>query len=151
MPSARLLTLLLTAAVATSAGAAQVVHQWNDEDGQTVYSQFAPLDGRATRLIEPPPPPAEPPEVAQQRLQGRLQQFEDNREDQELARDKTATADTQAEQLRQRCDDARRNLEVLDGPPRMLFQTENGVRRLTEEERQARRAEMQKILDQECR
>ena len=46
---------------------------------------------------------------------------------------------------------ARKNLAVLNGPPRQLIKTADGIRRLTDEERQAKRAEMQKIVDEECK
>jgi hypothetical protein len=145
------LLLSLTLAAALPAHAANGVHVYYDEDGQPVYSQFAPTDGRETRTVKPPPPPAEAPEVARQRLNERLQQFQDNREDEQLAAQETAEADTKAGQARQRCESARKNLELLNGPPRVLFQTSDGVRRLTEDERQSRRAEMEKIIAEDCK
>ena len=145
------LLLSLALAAALPAHAAKGVHMYYDEDGQPVYSQFAPADGRESRTVKPPPPPAEAPEVARQRLNERLQQFEDNREDEELAAEKTAAADTEANQKRQRCEAARKNLALLNGRSRQLFQTADGIRRLTDEERQAQRAEMQAIIDADCK
>lgn len=130
--------------------AAKGYHLWYDEDGQAVYSQFAPAQGRESELVKPPPPPAESPEVARGRLQQRLQQFEDNREDEELAAEKTAAANTEASQKRERCEAARKNLTLLNGRSRQLFQTADGIRRLTDEERQAQRAEMEKIIAEDC-
>ncbi len=131
--------------------AAKGYHLWYDKDGKAVYSQFAPAGGGESEIVKPPPPPAESPEEARGRLQQRLQKFEDNREDEELAAEKTAAADTEASQKRQRCEAARKNLSLLNGRPRQLFQTSDGIRRLTDEERQARRAEMQKIIDTDCK
>ncbi|MDJ0739127.1 MAG: DUF4124 domain-containing protein [Gammaproteobacteria bacterium] len=149
MSPRNLLPLLIL--VAAPALAAKGYHLWYDENGQAVYSQFAPGEGRESRIIQGPPPPAEPPEVAQQRLQEQLQQFEDNREDEQLAAEKTATAAAEAGVKRQRCDAARKNLTLLNGPARQLFQTADGIRRLTPEERQAKRDEMQKIIDTDCK
>ena len=150
MPSRHLLLPLLIFC-SLPALAAKGYHLWYDEDGQAVYSQFAPGQGRESEVVKPPPPPAESPEVARGRLEQRLQQFEDNREDENLAAEKTAAADTEASQKRQRCEAARKNLTLLDGRARQLFQTPEGIRRLTDEERQAKRAEMEKIIAEECK
>lgn len=143
----------ILAAAAGGVPAADGVHLWYDENGQAVYSQFPPDDDRATTRIEPPPPPpAESSEAARQRLESQLQQFEDNREDEALAAQKAAEEQERADAARQRCEAARHNLEGLDGPARRLFQLPDGqVVRLTEEEREQRRAEMRKIIEEDCR
>jgi hypothetical protein len=144
--------MLLALTVAPALHAAKGVHVWYDENGQPVYSQFAPGAGRESRTVKPPPPPAEAPEVARQRLQQRLQQFEDNREDQAVARKKTAESSAESEQAQQRCATARKNLEVLKGRPRQLYQTPDGkVVRMSEEERQKKRAEMEQIIAADCK
>lgn len=142
---------LLAVLVAAPVIAAKGYHLWYDENGEAVYSQFLPPAGQASEVIKPPPPPAESPEVARDRLQKRLQQFEDNREDEQLAQEKSTAAAGEAQLARQRCEAARKNLDLLNGPPRQLFQTADGVRRLTDEERQGQRAEMQKIIASDCR
>jgi hypothetical protein len=148
----RLLIPLLACGISSSVIAEQAsYHLWYDDLGQAVYSQFAPPDGRDSRFVAPPPPPAEPPEQAQARLNEQLQQFEDNREDESLAAEKTAEAASVASQRQRRCDTARSNLKVLSGPPQMLIQTPDGIRRLSEEERQSQRAEMQRIIDTDCK
>ena len=140
----------ITFAAATQA--AQGYHLWYDENGQAVYSQFAPGEGRESATVKPPPPPAESPEVARQRLQERLQRFDDQREDEALAQEKSQQASSEAQQARQRCEAARKNLEVLNGRPRQLYQTPDGkVVRMSEEERQAKRAEMEKIVAADCK
>ena len=144
--------ILLGLAVAAPAGAAKGYHQWYDENGQAVYSQFPPADNRQTRTVKPPPPPAESPEVAQQRLQQQIQRLEDSREDQTLSTQKADEAATQAEQARQRCEAARQNLRVLMGRPRQLYKGSDGsIRRLDEQERQRQRAEMDKVIAEDCR
>ena len=146
--------LLLSASLvlAFPASAAKGYHLWYDENGQAVYSQFAPEDGRPTETVKPPPPPAESPEVARQRLDEQLQRLEDNREDEALAREKAAEDQAKADQARQRCEQARRNLELLSGPPRQLYQTPDGkVVRMPEEERQKKRAEMEKVIAEDCK
>ena len=145
------LLLMFGLAAALPAAAAKGYHLWYDENGQAVYSQFPPDDGRPTETVKPPPPPAEP-EAAKQRLQERMQGLEDSREDKALAEQKAAEAEAEAAQAQQRCESARRNLEVLNGPPRQLYQRPDGsVVRMEEAERQRQRAEMQKIIAEDCR
>jgi len=130
------LLLMLGLAVALPAAAAQGYHLWYDESGQAVYSQFPPEDGRPSETVKPPPPPAEP-EVAKQHLQDRMQRLEDSREDKALSEEKAAEAEAEAAKAQQRCDSARRNLEILDGPPRQLYQRPDG--------------RMQKVIAEDCR
>ena len=132
--------------------AAEGFHKWYDENGEAVYSQFAPSGSQQSELVKPPPPPAEPPEVAQQRLREQLQRSADFREDQELAASKAAEQQAKAEQAKVRCAQARRNLAALDGRARQLFQMPDGsVRRLSAEEREAKRAEARRLIDENCR
>jgi hypothetical protein len=140
------------AAIPAALQAAGEVHVWYDENGQAVYSQFPPGEGRASRTIKPPPPPAESPEQATQKLQQQIQSLEDAREDRSLARQSTAEEMTRAEQLRKRCEAARTNLEGLKAGPRQLFRDTDGkIRRFDEAQRQARRAEMEKIIAEDCK
>jgi hypothetical protein len=144
--------LLLGAAFALPAFAEKGYHLWYDENGQAVYSQFAPGEGRQSETLTPPPPPAEPPEVAQERLRQQMQRLEDNREDQELAAEKARQAEQEAAQASERCAAARRQLELLNGPARRLYRTSDGsVSRLSEEQREEKRVEMQQIINADCR
>ena len=146
------LFFLLVIALAIPAVAAQGAYLWYDEDGNAVYSQSPPPGGQQSRLVKPPPPPAESPEVAQERLNKRLQKFEDEREDEALAEKKVQQAESQAAAAQQRCTGARNNLELLNSSVRRRFQMPDGsVRRLTEEERQPMRAEYEKIIAEDCR
>jgi hypothetical protein len=150
MPRCRTLILPVLLA-ALPAQAAEGYHLWYDEDGQAVYSQFAPGAGRESETVRPPPPPAESPEVAKRRLQEQLQRSEDLKEDEALAAEKAQQTQSEADAARQRCEAARKNLEVLNGRPRQLVQLPDGtVKRLSEEERQAQRDEMQQIIDESC-
>lgn len=126
-------------------------HKWYDEDGQVVYSQFAPPEGRNGEVVKAPPPPAEDPAVAQRRLQEQQQRTADYLEDKELASQKASEQQAALDRDQERCAQARENLRLLTGRSRQLFQMPDGtVARLSEEDRQARRAEMQKIIDESC-
>jgi hypothetical protein len=145
------LRLLIVFAFVLPAYAQQGYHLWYDENGQAVYSQFAPGSGRQSEAIKPPPPPAEAPEVAQERLRQQLQQFEDNREDAALAAQEAREAEQALAQAAERCTTARQQLELLNGPSRRLFRNSDGtVSRLSEAQREEKRAEMQQIIDADC-
>lgn len=146
-----LLLCLLGLVIGVPAHAAKGYHLWYDENGQAVYSQLPPEDGGPSQIVKPPPPPAESPEVAQQRLQEQIQKSADFFEDKALAQEKADQASSEAEQAKQRCDAAKKNLEVFEGSPRKLIMGSDGVaKRMTEEERQQKREEMQKIIAESC-
>jgi hypothetical protein len=153
MPTDRTALLFLSiVAFSASAIAAPGMYKWVDEDGEVVYSQFPPPDGREARTMKPPPPPAVSPAQAQQHLDQQMQRFADGREDRELAAQKSAEQEQKAGIARQRCETARRNLTGLEGRARQLFKTADGeYRRLTDEERQRKKAELQKVIAEDCR
>lgn len=149
--SALLAALFALLAASSGAYAAKGYHLWYDENGEAVYSQFPPTGGQTSERVKPPPPPAESPEVAKQRLQRQLQQFEDNREDRALAQQEADKQKAQDEAAAERCQQARRNLELLDGRPRQLFQKADGsMARLDEPQREQRRQEMRAIIAADC-
>ena len=150
--SRHILPLLLGLAIALPATAEKGYHLWYDENGQAVYSQFAPADGTPGEIVKPPPPPAESPEVAQKRLQQQMQKSADFFEDKELASEKNALASSEAAEAKQRCEAARRNLQELAGPPNRLYrQSDGSYKRWDEEQREQQRKEMEKIIGENCK
>jgi len=144
--------LLFGLAIALPAYAAKGYHLWYDENGQAVYSQFAPEDGTPVQRVKPPPPPAESPEVAQQRLNEQIQKSADFFEDKQLAKKERTETEQTAEQAKMRCEAARRNLQELTGPPnRMYRQSDGSYKRWDETEREAQRKEMEKIIAESCK
>jgi hypothetical protein len=57
----------------------------------------------------------------------------------------------QEAERRRFCTQARASLAQLQNNPRLSENTEGGIRRLTEEQRQQRIAETQKAIDNHCR
>lgn len=147
-----LIPLLVGLTIVLPAHAAKGYHLWYDENGQAVYSQFAPDDGTPVQTVKPPPPPAESPEVAQQRLQEQIQKSADFFEDKSLSQEKAAKASNEAAQQKQRCAEARRNLQELTGPPNRLYRQSDGTyKRWDEAQREERRIEMEKIISESCK
>jgi len=128
-----LLTLLILAAVIT-AGVQAKTYRWINEDGVTVYSQSPPPDG-ASDVVKPPPPPptgSEPfPSVQEQ-----LKKLEEKRAARQTQEERRVDRTQQEAQRRAVCETARRNLQALQGPPRLVSISGGGYERLTEERRQ---------------
>lgn len=147
-----LLLSLFGLILAVPASATKGYHLWYDENGQAVYSQLPPEDGGRSQIVKPPPPPAESPEVANQRLQEQIQKSADFFEDKELAKEKASKEKSEADEAKYRCEEARKNLAALDGPPRKLLMGSDGVAtRMTEEARQKHREDMEKIVAESCK
>jgi hypothetical protein len=146
-----LCVLFLGASLALTPVASAKTYRWVDESGQVVYSQFPPPPGTEADTMRPPPPPAEPD--ARQELQETLQRLEDNREDRELAREKTEKEAAQARQQAEGCTAARQNIQVYrDSPPNRLIRDSSGeYRRVTPEQREEKIREAQEYLDKHCR
>lgn len=127
-------------------------YRWVDASGETVYSQIPPPPEVETTEIGAPPPPAETPEQARQRLNQRLQQFEDNREDQELAKEKAAKEQTETAQRADLCEKARKNLTNLEqSRGNSRYVDKNGeYHRLTEETLASKKAEAQQVIEEYC-
>jgi len=144
----KILFLLLCLPALTLGG----MYRWVDDQGNVVYSQSPPPDGRRVREIAPPPAPAEPPEAAGKRLERTLESLEQSSRKREKRKEELAKRKKTEEERRRRCQAARRNLETLTTrPPNTLFQVgENEYRRFTPEERQRQIDELQKIIEKNC-
>lgn len=126
-------------------------YRWVDDNGNVVYSQLPPTDGRTSQTLGAPPPPAEPPEQAQQRLNAQIEQLDAQREKRQSS--KKAGAERQAreaEQARQ-CELARHNLEGLQQGSRNRFRNPDGsYSRLTEEQKAKRIQDARSYLEEYC-
>jgi molecular chaperone DnaK (HSP70) len=136
-------SLLLALAAQATAG---TIYRWVDADGVTHFSAQPPQGQQAQslRLAVQPPPPSTPA----------TQPTEDNagaREQQDIERKiKREVADQEAERKRY-CTALRTQLAQLENNPRVRVEEAGQVRRLGEEERQARIAETRKKLAEECK
>ncbi|WAJ36595.1 DUF4124 domain-containing protein [Pseudomonas sp. GOM7] len=138
-----ILTGSLLLALSTSTLASQV-YKWVDDKGVTHFGAQPPQGQEATTIntANPPPhsvAPAEPvPEVDRQ------QQAID-----EKVKDQVAKQEAERKKY---CEGARTNLAQLENNPRVRIEGEDGeLRRIGEDERQKRIAELKKSIDENCR
>lgn len=139
---------LLASFVFLPALASAQAYRWVDEKGGVHYGQVPPK-GAAYTTVGPAAPPASAPN--QDALNKSLQDAVKD----EPRRQEAAAKAAEAEAQRQlRCKTALDQLAYLDAtPPRRMMKTDDkgAVSRVTEEEHQARRAEIQKSADENCR
>jgi uncharacterized membrane protein len=139
--------LLLVALVLLPLSAGAQAYRWVDEKGQVHYSQVPP-PGRSSQSVGPPPPAAAAPN------QDALNQS--------LADEKAAEPDKRAEaermnqahaQREQQCRQAREQLTYMEAKTARRLGTtdeQGNVSRVTEEQFQQRRAELQKVVSDAC-
>lgn len=143
--------LIIVAGLILPLSGQAAMYKWVDDQGNTVYSQVPPPDGRSTREVAPPPPPAEP-EASQRQLNELRQRLNDAVEDRELQAESQAEQATERQQRRENCEAARYNLQGLQQSARQLVRSGDGdYRRLTPEEIKTKTEQYQKIIDQDCR
>ncbi|PMY31466.1 DUF4124 domain-containing protein [Pseudomonas sp. GW456-L14] len=131
--------LLLAMSLPCQAGQ---IYKWVDAQGVTHFDAQPP-QGVASTAITLPKNPQETPRAPLPDKPGAQQQVMDNQAKQQLARQET--------ERRRFCTQARASLTQLQNNPRLSENTEGGMRRLTEEQRQQRIAETQKAIDNHCR
>lgn len=140
-----ILTGTLMLALSATATASQI-YKWVDAQGVTHFSAQPPQDQEATTVNTAAPPPrqapAEPdPATAQQP------------DPEQAAIDEKVKADVAAQEAERRkyCENARTNLAQLENNPRLRIEEEGEVRRIDENERQERIAELKKSIGENCR
>lgn len=138
--------LLVTLALLPLSAGAQA-YRWVDEKGQVHYSQVPP-PGRTAQPVGPPPPATAAPN------QDSLNQA--------LADEKGAEPEKRAEaerlnqahaQREQQCRQAREQLTYMEAKTARRLGTtdeQGNVSRVTEEQFQQRRAELQKVIGEVC-
>jgi hypothetical protein len=141
----RLPLWLLLLAVPLAAGAQ--VYRWVDEKGQVHYTQTPP-PGKDAQAVGPPPPPSDAPnqDSLNKSLDADLKAQPERRAEAERA------AQAQA-QLEQQCRQAREQLAYMDEKTARRLGTtdeQGNVSRVTEEQFQERRAELQRVISERC-
>lgn len=142
-----IITSSLLLAISATAMAGQV-YKWVDAQGVTHFSAQPPQGQEATTintaLPAPKPAPAEATETAPT--------FESIANPEQAAIDAKVKQDvaTKEAERKKYCEEVRTNLAQLQNNPRLRMEVEGEVRRLSEDERQARIAETQKSITDNC-
>jgi Skp family chaperone for outer membrane proteins len=148
----RLLAAAAIAGCACAVGAHAAMYKWVDEKGVTQYSETPPPDGKATKIDVRPTPPSAPVKPAkddwkQRDLESRQRKLqEDMRHDRDEQR-----AAQRAAQRKSRCEQAQREIDVLQ-PGRPVYQVnERGERVYLDDKDRAREMEgWQRIARENC-
>lgn len=121
------------------------IYRWVDRQGQVHFSDHPP-DDLPAQAIQPAPPAPTGDDSAQ-----RIKEFVDRSEAEAAAKQAEEQARRKAEEAaaarQQACEQARRSRARMGDRPRVLLINPDGsARRLTEEERQARLAELERMI-----
>lgn len=139
-----ILTGSLLLALSGQLMAASPIYQWLDADGQPHFGAQPPQGVQSTLVkagsAKPKPVPAATPVKPAAT------------EDPQAAIDAKVKQDVARQQVDQqkRCESLRTNLAQLQNNPRISVEDNGQVRRLGEDERQARIAQTQKSIQDEC-
>ena len=145
----RAVILLVAALAATPAGA---IYKWVDEKGVTHFSQDPPPDGRKATKVEPkvtPPsgPAAAPTDWKKKEQDSRKQRIEREQGD-EAAK---ARAHNEAAERANRCNRAKRDLEVLSLQVPVYSRNERGERVYVEDkDRESEKAAARRVIEANC-
>lgn len=139
-----ILTGSLLLALSATAMAGQV-YKWVDENGNTHFGAQPPEGREATTINtnvpQPKPAPMKPAAAPAE---------EDTEQAEADKKVKKDVAKAEAE-LKEYCEQTRSNLAQLKNNPRLKTHDGNEVKRMTEEERQAKIAEAEKNISEDCR
>lgn len=145
------LTCLVASVMLAAMGSLQAaqVYKWVDANGVTHFDAKPPTGQAATPIDTHAPPPASPAKGSPNGSQN--EDDVDNDPEQKSANDRVRQQVAEQEaQTKEFCDQARTNLAQLNNNPRVRQEVDGELRRLTEEERQAKIAETRKAIADQC-
>ena len=137
-----ILAATLTIAIAPAVGQAAQIYKWVDAQGVTHFDAQPPA-GQTAQEIDTAKPVAAPPAPPPPSQEGaREQEAVDAKVRKQVA--------AQEAKRKEGCEEQRTNLAQLQNNPRVRQEVNGEFRRFTEEERQARIAEVKTYLDDQC-
>lgn len=141
----RLIVAALALALAPLASAE--MYKYVDKNGKTVYTDQPPADADAKRVSAPSAPASAPAKSYVERDK----EVEKGREKSREQAKKTAETDKADQAKKQRCEQARGNLQIYTDGGRIMKTNEKGERDyMSDEEIAAERAKTQKLVDEAC-
>ncbi len=125
-------------------------YKWVNAEGEVNYTQQDPVVIPA-EVIEPPPPPAIDPSIAQKEIEILIEKQNGTYEANEKERQRIASEAAEQKQKEEYCRANRHNLKLFqENPGDKVVDPEGNVTRLTEENRLAQIAEIQKNIAEHC-
>lgn len=125
-------------------------YKWVDTEGETNYTQQDPVNIPA-ELIEPPPPPALDPTIAQHEIDILIEKQDGTYDEKEKERQRVASKAAEEKQTEEYCRANRHNLQLFqDNPGDRVVAPDGTVTRLTEESRQQKITDIQKNIAEHC-
>uniref|UniRef100_A4XR07 DUF4124 domain-containing protein n=1 Tax=Ectopseudomonas mendocina (strain ymp) TaxID=399739 RepID=A4XR07_ECTM1 len=139
-----ILTGSLMLALSATAMASQV-YKWVDENGVTHFGAQPPQGQQATTINTAAPPPRPTPSEPAPSVEELL-------DPEQAAIDKKVKQDVAKQEAERKkyCETARTNLAQLENNPRVRIEAEGELRRIGEDERQERIAELKKSIADTC-
>lgn len=123
--------LLVSAILAATAVHAQVF-EWKDETGKTHYSDMPPPgNARELRKIESAPPATANP--AQKTTADRELEFRKRQKESQSSSEKASKEQTASSEKKENCDNARRQLQLLESGERIALRDDKGERYFMED------------------
>ena len=131
--------------VLSATAMASQVYKWVDAQGVTHFSAQPPQGQPATAISTSAPPPRQAPAEPAPSVDELL-------DPEQAAIDKKVKQQIAAKEAerKQYCENARTNLAQLENNPRLRIEEEGEVRRIDENERQERIAELKKSIAENC-
>jgi hypothetical protein len=143
-------TLLLTLLLSFLSLAFAETYRWVNEDGVVTFSQSPPPDVEAETVKIKSQPPSSAVD-SQKQLQELQQKLADSAEDRALKEEQEKEqAEIEATNSKN-CSIARKNLEQLTALGNRLYKTEDGLVRLTDEQRQEKMDKAREHIKEYCR
>jgi len=138
-----MLAATLTLATGSAAIQAAQIYKWVDAQGITHFDAQPPAGQSAQEIdVQKPVTPTQPPPAPAKPSEDPAQQAVDAKVKRQLA--------AQEVKRKEYCETQRTNLAQLQNNPRVREEVNGEFKRFTEEERQARIAEVKKSIDDTC-
>ena len=143
-----IITSSLLLAISATAMASQV-YKWVDAQGVTHFSAQPPQGQEATSINTAVPAPK--PAASEEKKADPT--FESIADPKQAAIDEKVKREVAAKEAERKkyCEDVRTNLAQLQNNPRVRVEVDGQMRRLNEDERQARISETQKAITDNCK
>jgi hypothetical protein len=138
-------TAILASSIIINPSYAGKVYKWTDENGTIHYGDKRPEGAESETLRVQSKSSAPRPSVKDQ-----LNTLEEQQKKEGLAKQEQEQAKKVKEQNELRCSQARNNLQTIENNARIRIEENGELRYMTPEELSAKKAEMNKVIEEAC-